>query len=158
MKTNTSPEAELAVRFTQIRDYFCNKNNKEFAKAVGDYPSNTSAYCNGTKNANLKILHKVAKAFPQVNKAWLVFGEGDMLATEINNETSAHNAIVNNGINNGEQKQEVNESGLAEISRLISIIETKDKQMYSIIESKDKQVASLIHMLGNKVNDALSVE
>jgi len=147
MKTNLSPDAEISARLAEIRDHLCDSNNKVFAERIGDYPANTSAYCNGLKNANLKVLRKVARAFPQVNKAWLVFGEGEMLANSVNNDTAADNALVNNGINNGVQKQEVGGSGLEEIARLINIIETKDKKLYDIIESKDKQIADLISMI-----------
>lgn len=146
MKTNLSPDAELSNRLAEIRDYFCGSNNKIFAQRIEDYPANTSAYCNGAKNANLKILRKVARAFPEVDKTWLVFGEGEMLAHTVNNDTTASNALVNNGVNNGVQKQDVG-SGMEEISRLIGIIETKDKKLYDIIESKDRQIADLISMI-----------
>ncbi|MBQ9417108.1 MAG: helix-turn-helix transcriptional regulator [Bacteroidales bacterium] len=143
MKTKQSSEANLASRITKIRDYFCNGNNIEFAERMGDHTSNTSAYCNGTKNASLKVLYRIADAFPEVDKTWLVFGEGNMLAVENHNETSASNALVNNGINNGVQKQDNTGDCMAEIKRLIGIIDRNATSM----ASKDQQISELIAMV-----------
>ena len=139
MKTKPSAEADLAARITKIRDYFCKGNNIDFANRIGDYTANTSSYCNGTKNASLKVLYKIAYAFPELDKTWLVFGEGNMLA--------ADNRVLHIVPQETEQKKEAIDGGLEEINRLIGIIEEKDKHFYSVIAKKDQQISDLISMI-----------
>lgn len=70
---------EISSRILLIRQKFCADNNKEFAEKLGITPQYASNICNGTKAVGEETLEKILNVFPEVNRAWLFFGEGDML-------------------------------------------------------------------------------
>lgn len=72
---------EKSLRINKIRDYFCDGNNKLFAKKLGISTTQASNLCGGKINIGEKSLYKVLFAFPEVSKAWLFRGEGQMLST-----------------------------------------------------------------------------
>lgn len=72
----------LSNRIAQIREFFCDGDNTEFAKKMQSSTNYTSSLCNGNKAIGKKILDKILDIFPDVSKVWLYFGEGPMLKGE----------------------------------------------------------------------------
>ena len=68
-----------APRIAAIRRELCHCNNREFAKRIGTSPQHASALCIGTTQAALGTLDLILNAFPELNRDWLFFGEGNML-------------------------------------------------------------------------------
>lgn len=66
-------------RISEIRDHFCDKNNKKFAEMLGISTSRASNLCNSEPSIGTNIKERILKAFPEVSRAWLYFGDGDML-------------------------------------------------------------------------------
>ena len=71
---------EKSLRINKIRDYFCDGNNKIFAERLGISTTQASNLCGGKINIGEKSLYKVLLAFPEVSKAWLFKGDGEMLS------------------------------------------------------------------------------
>lgn len=65
--------------FTQIMEVFA-LNQSDMAKRIGIHQTNVSAIVRGERSCGDAIMTKVAKAFPEINKDWLLTGEGKMLA------------------------------------------------------------------------------
>ena len=57
---------------------------REFAKRIGRIPSNVSLILNGERNIPRNFINDVLKAFPEIRRDWLVFGEGMMYEHEEN--------------------------------------------------------------------------
>lgn len=70
---------ETAYRISQIRKLLCNGSNTEFAAKIGKSTQYASQLCSGSRGIGKKILGELLDAFPQVNRTWLLLGEGDML-------------------------------------------------------------------------------
>lgn len=73
---------EKSFRINKIREYFCDGNNKIFAEKLGISTTQASNLCGGKINIGEKSLYKVLLAFPEVSKAWLFRGEGEMLSKQ----------------------------------------------------------------------------
>ena len=88
---------EIGQRIDKIRQFYCGGYNVEFASQIGKDPTYTSQLCNGSKVAGKKILDKILETFPDVNRTWLYFGDGNMLSTptqEKNDNKSQEVAVV----------------------------------------------------------------
>lgn len=59
---------EKKDRILQIRDYFCNGNNREFAKKLNMSEQYASNMTHGTKNISATFLNKILDAFPDVDR------------------------------------------------------------------------------------------
>lgn len=70
-----------ANRIKEIRKYFCNGNNAEFAMKLGVSKQYSSGLCTAGERILEKTLDKILDVFPEVNRSWLYFGEGEMLST-----------------------------------------------------------------------------
>ena len=138
-------KTDLASRISQIRDKFCDGENKEFARKLDMKVENTSSYCKGHINAGLKPIEKILQTFPQVNARWLVTGEGEMLLPD---PMPSSEAIVKNAPD--EAKENYNNECLPNYiyDRFLSLIENQNKS----IESRDKQIDRLISLLEMNYN------
>lgn len=136
-------KTDLASRISQIRDKFCDGENKEFARKLDMKVENTSSYCNGHINAGLKPIEKILQTFPQVNARWLVTGEGEMLLPD---PMPSSEAITRNAPDEAKENNN-NESLLNNIyDRFLSLLESQNKQ----IENRDRQMDRLITLLESR--------
>ena len=71
----------VSQRIMKIREHFCNGNNTIFAEKLGVNKQQASQICNGSSSIGSKMIEKILTAFPQVSRAWLMIGDGDMLGT-----------------------------------------------------------------------------
>ena len=72
---------ELSKRLRQVREELCGGRNGEFAEKLGVSPQYASAICTGHRAPKRETLERLLEVFPQVRRAWLLQGEGEMLAT-----------------------------------------------------------------------------
>lgn len=81
-----------------------------FAKRIG-YSSGGSIYnkLNGDRGINIKFITKIANAFPEINKAWLLMEIGDMVKDKPGEivEESTSNNYNNNLIMTNETLEEL---------------------------------------------------
>lgn len=71
-----------ANRISEIRAFFCNGNNAEFAERLGVSKQYSSGLCTAGERITERTLEKILTTFPEVNRSWLYFGEGEMLIAE----------------------------------------------------------------------------
>lgn len=82
----------IADRLSRIRFEFCNGDNKLLAETLGIAPQQCSNYINGKKGIGQKTINKILDAFPSINSAWLILGDGPMLREEMNGSVSVSNS------------------------------------------------------------------
>ena len=132
---------DLSIRISKIRAMFCDDDNREFANKLRISEQLASSICTGNKPAGDGTLNKILKAFPNVSKVWLFLGEGDMLRSDVIDNTSITNTVIGNRVGGDivqgkEIHTEQNQSGL---DRMIALLENKDRQidrLISLLEEK----------------------
>lgn len=103
---------EIYDRVRKIRTILCDNNNNLFAEKLGKKKQHASAICNGAASVGKKMQEEILEAFPEVNRAWLMLGEGSMLTTpnndaSLSNKKSSGNTINNTGANSTNSINEV---------------------------------------------------
>lgn len=65
-------------------------NQSDFASKIGKSKTQLSEMLKGTVIVSERTVHKIASAFPELNREWLLYGEGSMLnpASSANNDSS----------------------------------------------------------------------
>lgn len=86
-------------RIKQIRDFFANGSNNEFAQLMGEKPNTTSNWVSGSRNIGIDVIEKIKKNLPSVNIDWLISGEGDMISTKKKEELDISNGILKTNLN-----------------------------------------------------------
>lgn len=71
---------ELSERLHRVREELCSGSNKEFAEKLGVSRQFASAICTGHRAPKCETLERLLEVFPQVRRAWLLQGEGEMLS------------------------------------------------------------------------------
>lgn len=70
---------EVYERIKEIRKEFFNDSNIEFANFMGEKTSTTSGWVSGKRGIGRSVIDKITSKLPQVNPAWLLTGEGNMI-------------------------------------------------------------------------------
>lgn len=75
---------KLYERILKLVELFENNSQTQFAKKIGVPQATFNTYLNssGQRKIKLELLAKILNFFPQINKYWLYFGEGEMLKAE----------------------------------------------------------------------------
>lgn len=71
-------KAELSDRISQIRQTFCEDNNREFSELINVNEQALSQICSGKRNAGLEIVQKILDNLPEIDANWLLRGKGNM--------------------------------------------------------------------------------
>lgn len=119
---------------------------KGFAEKIGlDRPQAIYDILNGkTKGISRAMENKILSVFPEVNKTWLLTGEGEMLRSSISQTSSGNNntQVVGDG------NRLVNTALLEEVAAQRRLTEDALKSLARTQE----QVSSLIELLKEKKN------
>lgn len=89
--------SNLGNRIAKIRTELCDENNTMFAEKLGIAKQTASNLCGGSKGAGKRTIDKILDAFPEVNRKWLVLGEGPMLAGDHSAQTNVGDHSNNSG-------------------------------------------------------------
>lgn len=73
-------------RIEQIISKFC-KSKADFARKVGERPQTINNWI--TRDNGMSVINKIIEAFPELNTAWLLTGEGEMLNKSNENKEKA---------------------------------------------------------------------
>lgn len=138
---------QYSDRIHKIRAYFCEDNNKKFANLLGVSEQQASNLVSGFRTPGPKKLEEILTAFPQVNRAWLILGEGAMLSTTeapskqpaseraLNgSSTGSHQAINIAGDNSGQNS--INQGSADNTDRLVAVLMDR-------INDKDQTILTL---------------
>lgn len=122
-----SKKYEINGRIREIRNYFCNGDNKKFAEMLGKTEAYASALCTKA-SVGAKIQDKIIEVFPEVNRAWLAVGEGDMIGQNVR---LTRVNISADEVANERIVAAINETD--SISRLISVVERQQSQIDELV-------------------------
>lgn len=120
-----------AKNIAKIREFCCNGNNMLFSEKLGVSLQYASSLCNGKERVTEKTLEKILTAFPEVSRAWLYFGEGNMLKSD---NSAQHGTFgENNGIivQHGGGGDTYNNQSNAE---LIQLVVSQQKTIHELTE------------------------
>ena len=84
---------QKSERINKIRSVLCDGNNTLFSQKIGKTKSYCSQICSGSKQIGNGMIEEILAAFPQVNRVWLMLGEGDMLIKDDEREKKSDNQI-----------------------------------------------------------------
>lgn len=143
---------EISDRLRKIRVKLCEDNNGIFAEKIGTTQQQASNYISGIRNPSGKKIDQILEAFPEVNRAWLILGEGAMLVSkepENNNVINSTGDNNNNSINNGSQVDAIvsmYEARLADKDALIEYL----KKSVEHLSNEVKELRQWTHMCADR--------
>ena len=115
---------KIGYRIAKIRTELCAENNTLFAEKLNIAKQTASNICNGERSIGKKTIEKILDVFPQVNRAWLILGEGDMLKSDGNSQTiTGNNNHHNSNSNIDSRLLKMLEDSQQERLKLLTIIE-----------------------------------
>lgn len=140
-----SQKCELWQRIAQIRLHFCDGNNTLFATQIGKKASYTSQICNGSKAAGKTVLEEILSFFPTVSRAWLYFGEGDML---VENMGSAGVAVNNGTMSNSGTIAGTMNASSPDLEALIHTVAQLSDTLRSQSDTLNQQTTQISRLIG----------
>ena len=93
-------KAELSDRISQIRQTFCEDNNREFSELINVNEQTLSQICSGKRNAGLEIVQRILDNLPEIDANWLLRGKGNMTIDRSGKSVSVQDspqATISNG-------------------------------------------------------------
>lgn len=78
---------EVFERIKEIRKAFFHDSNLEFASFMGEKPSTTSGWVSGKRGIGRSVIDKLSDKMPNINTAWLLTGEGEMLKSDTSDKS-----------------------------------------------------------------------
>lgn len=127
---------ELSERLHRVREELCGGSNKEFAERLGVSPQYASALCTGHRAPRRETLERLLEVFPQVRRAWLLQGEGEMLSSGATGWTTSMSSTP----------EELSAGSVTLPSEFLAMYRRQAESMLS----KDEQISQLIALLEKK--------
>ena len=127
---------ELSERLHRVREELCGGSNKEFAERLGVSPQYASALCTGHRAPRRETLERLLEVFPQVRRAWLLQGEGEMLSGSTTGWTTSMSSTP----------EELSAGSVTLPSEFLAMYRRQAESMLS----KDEQISQLIELLEKK--------
>lgn len=158
-KKANSKSTPLSIRIEKVRKTFCDGDNHKFAEKIGTTDQHASSICTGSKPAGKRMLEKIMSAFPQLDRAWLFLGEGEMFRSEkaltsevqpVSNtsesEVVVESAHISAGDDEGGNDNDNNASRKTHVEDLLLLLKEKDEQ----IKSLNQHIERLLTLLESK--------
>ena len=127
---------ELSERLHRVREELCGGSNKEFAERLGVSRQYASAICTGHRAPRRETLERLLEVFPQVRRAWLLQGEGEMLSGSTTGWTTSMSSTP----------EELSAGSVTLPSEFLAMYRRQAESMLS----KDEQISQLIALLEKK--------
>lgn len=126
---------------------YMNLNNSKFEKAAGL----SNGYLNNSKgNIGAEKLEDILKAYPMLNRFWLLLGEGEMLdkATHYTIGSNESKASDNGFSYSAVSVQDNNYARIAESnSKIANAVETISRSNEKLVDSNAKLIERLINSI-----------
>ena len=119
-----------------MREELCGGSNKEFAERLGVSRQYASAICTGHRAPRRETLERLLEVFPQVRRAWLLQGEGEMLSGSTTGWTTSMSSTP----------EELSAGSVTLPSEFLAMYRRQAESMLS----KDEQISQLIELLEKK--------
>ncbi len=129
-------KTELSKRLRQVREELCGGRNGEFAEKLGVSPQYASAICTGHRAPKRETLERLLEVFPQVRRAWLLQGEGEMLSGSTTGWTTSMSSTP----------EELSAGSVTLPAEFLAMYRRQAESMLS----KDEQISQLIELLEKK--------
>ena len=129
-------KAELGRRILQIRRFYFDDNNREFAKIIGENEKTLSQICSGDRFGGLAIVQKILDNMQEINANWLLTGIGEMTKNE-QKVGDINNSNVS-GVNVNGKEIHINPDAY---NVLLSIVEKNQKSVEKFQEQIDRLLA-----------------
>jgi transcriptional regulator with XRE-family HTH domain len=127
---------ELSERLHRVREELCGGSNKEFAERLGVSPQYASAICTGHARPKAETLERLLEVFPQVRRAWLLQGEGEMLSGGATGWTTSMSSTP----------EELSEGSVTLPAEFLAMFRRQAESMLS----KDEQISQLVDLVEKK--------
>lgn len=109
----------------------------EFAEIVGISRTQFSEIVTGKRKLSDKAIHKIVTAIPEINKDWLLTGEGEMLKSHIAIAESHSISIAGEEIKENNINVNANET----IAMLVSELSAQRKLTEMVLEQNNELIA-----------------
>lgn len=126
-------------KLERIRHFiaFTGLNPSAFSTKIGYNQSNLSKILNEKRDINSNLENAICNAFPELNRKWLLFGEGEMLN---------HSHSITQHQNGGSGNSQSVTLGHYDVSRFLDELSAQRR----ITEKAQEQIDRLITLLENK--------
>ena len=137
----------IGERINQIIIYYFSEkrgNKASFAKKMNENPNTVSNWVSRGNSIGKDVINKIIEKFPEVNSAWLLNGEGEMIKTNYNNQqinssgNKAGGYIANLILNDPSVQKIINKEGI-EITRDVLMNQVTQQ----LIEEFQKEISHL---------------
>lgn len=120
---------------------FFQLNAKSFSEKIGlDRPQAIYDIQNGkTKGISPRMANKIISAFPEVDKAWLLSGEGNMLKEE---------SVSTNSENTNQQSDDMT------VQELLEAIKRRDRQMDEMLSQQGRLIDVIEALSGTSIKQS----
>ena len=127
---------ELSKRLHRVREELCGGSNKEFAERLGISRQYASAICTGHARPKAETLERLLEVFPQVRRAWLLQGEGEMLSGGATGWTTSMSSTP----------EEMQTGSVTLPAEFLTMFRRQAESMLS----KDEQISQLVDLVEKK--------
>ncbi len=126
-----------------------NMSGRQFAQSVGKSPSNVASVTDGKTKPSFDFLEAIILAYPQLNRDWLLMGEGEMFRKETNGKDAQPDsqliAHLSKVVNDALSERDLYREQLLAKDRQIEILQ----QTIQVLAGKFKGVSSKANALAD---------
>lgn len=101
-----------------------------------------------TKSISSAMENKILSCFPEISRAWLLTGEGEMLKASVAQETAGDRSpnINGNGNHNQVAGRDINVSS-SDVEKLIDIVNAQQTTIAELVRTNQEQTGRFLSML-----------
>jgi transcriptional regulator with XRE-family HTH domain len=131
----------INYRIKEIRDKLCEGLTKNLASRLKVSSQAVSNYMREGYNVGREVIEKILTVFPDINAAWLLTGEGEMLRVVQKIGDISNSTVVGANVNGNGNKITYDEfAGMIELQ----------KGYQELLRKKDEQIDRLLSLIDKK--------
>lgn len=127
-------------------------NYADFASEMGKTRSIISEMINDKRVVSEHFVQDIANKYPQLNKEWLLTGEGDMLKSDSSQTSRGDNTIQVSGTNVdlrniNQSKSNGDERRIKELEQRIAELTKEKERLHGLVEKMQAQISTLLEKI-----------